>query len=291
MWLPTWFFIALACAFFTACCDAVSKYLMRENDEWVTGTILLALANLALLPLLLSIGLNPITVELVVVLAVALPLEILGYYLFLSAIRMSPLSLTVPLLAFTPVLTILTAAVLVGEHVTPRGALGISMVTLGAYVLNGEMIRDRPWAPVTAVFANPGSRRMLLVAVIWSVTSTLGKKGILIYGAIPFGYLLTCGDLVVFIMICLARRSRGQMRISPDRRMWPFFLLAGLLMALAEVTHFVSLSMAPVSYMISVKRLSLVFGVILGWAFFGEHNIRYRISGVSVMVAGVLFLS
>jgi drug/metabolite transporter (DMT)-like permease len=289
--LATWFFIALGCAFFTACCDAVSKYLMRENDEWVTGSVLLALANLALLPLLLTIGLNPITIELGVVLAVALPLEILGYYLFLSAIRMAPLSLTVPLLAFTPVLTILTSAVLVGEHVTPRGALGISMVALGAYVLNGEMIRERPWAPITAVLANPGSRRMLLVAVIWSVTSTLGKKGILIYGAIPFGYLLTCGDLVVFIIICLARRRRGLMRINLDRRMWPFFLLAGMLMALAEVTHFVSLSMAPVSYMISVKRLSLVFGVILGWAFFDERNIRYRISGVLVMVAGVFFLS
>jgi uncharacterized membrane protein len=68
------------------------------------------------------------------------------------------------------------------------------------------------------------------------------------------------------------------------------FLLGGLLMAAAEITHFVSLSMAPVAYMISVKRLSLVFGVVLGWLFFGEQNIRFRLVGALVMVGGVFLL-
>jgi uncharacterized membrane protein len=68
------------------------------------------------------------------------------------------------------------------------------------------------------------------------------------------------------------------------------FLIGGLLMAGAQITHFVSLSMAPVAYMISVKRLSLVLGVALGWLVFGEGNIRYRLIGASVMVCGVLLL-
>ena len=42
------------------------------------------------------------------------------------------------------------------------------------------------------------------------------------------------------------------------------FLIGGLLMAGAQVTHFISLNLSPVAYMISVKRLSLVFGVIFG---------------------------
>jgi drug/metabolite transporter (DMT)-like permease len=42
--------------------------------------------------------------------------------------------------------------------------------------------------------------------------------------------------------------------------------------------------------MISVKRLSMVFGVILGWLFFRERNVRYRIAAASIMVCGVFFL-
>jgi uncharacterized membrane protein len=64
--------------------------------------------------------------------AIVLPLQILGYYLFLSAIRMGALSLTVPLLAFTPVLTILTSALLLGESISWKGGFGIGLVTLGA---------------------------------------------------------------------------------------------------------------------------------------------------------------
>ena len=69
-----------------------------------------------------------------------------------------------------------------------------------------------------------------------------------------------------------------------------FLLLAGIFMAGAQVTHFVSLGMAPAAYMISVKRLSMVFGVILGWLMFHEENIRYRLFGASVMVVGSFIL-
>ena len=61
-------------------------------------------------------------------------------------------------------------------------------------------------------------------------------------------------------------------------------------MAGAEATHFLALQNAPVAYMISVKRLSLVLGVVLGWLFFEERNITYRLVGASVMVAGVFLI-
>ena len=200
-----WFFIALSCAFLTACCDATSKRIMQEHDEWVTGTIILGLASLILLPVFLSLDLKPVSFELVALMAIVLPLEILGYYLFLSAIRMGALSLTVPLLAFTPVLTILTSALLLGESISWKGGFGIGLVTLGAYVLNADLMTLNLLAPIKALFSNPGSRRMFFVAVLWSVTSALGKKGVLIYDPIPFGFILLFGDLVIFALVCLFR--------------------------------------------------------------------------------------
>jgi uncharacterized membrane protein len=79
-------------------------------------------------------------------------------------------------------------------------------------------------------------------------------------------------------------------RVSLGRRAMYLFLVSGLLMAAAHLTHVLSLSLAPVAYMISVKRLSLVFGVLLGWFYFREENIRYRLTGACVMVVGVFMV-
>ena len=180
-----WFVIALGCAFLTACSDAVSKRIMWEHDEWITGAALLAISATILAPLLLFQELKPVSTELALLILISLPLEISSYYLFLSAIRMADMSLTLPLLAFTPVLTILTAALLLGESISATGGMGIALVTVGAYLLNGDLAHRSLFAPIKAIFSTSGCRRMLLVAVLWSLTSTLGKKGILLYGAYP----------------------------------------------------------------------------------------------------------
>ena len=61
---------------------------------------------------------------------------------------MSPLSLTVPYLAFTPVLLIFTSYILLGETLAAQGIAGVMVVTLGGYFLqsgnaDGDMPKDR----------------------------------------------------------------------------------------------------------------------------------------------------
>ena len=223
-------------------------------------------------------------------LAIAVPLETLGYYLFLTGIRMGPLSLTVPLLAFTPVFTIFTAWIILGEQITWKGITGVSLVTCGAYILNGDLFNQSILAPLRAVVSHPASRRMLMTAVLWSITSALGKKGILMYGAIPFGFVLLVLVSLAFCIMSSTRVKLGMAQLKFHRRHIPWLILGGLVMSGMELTHFVSLSLAPVSYMIAVKRLSLVFGVVLGWLFFREQNIRYRVAGACVMVSGIFFI-
>lgn len=282
-----WFFIAVACALCTACCDSISKRVMQHTDEWVTGTIILGISSLLLSPLLFFIELKPFTLELGLLLTIALPLEIGGYYLFLSAIKSGPLSLTIPLLAFTPVLTAISSALLLGEGISASGALGIVLVTVGAYILNGDLACQNFLAPIKALVSQTASRKMLMVAVIWSVTSSLGKIGTMLWGAVPFGILLLYGIVPCFGIIALIRVQQGlaSLQCSPTLLWW--FLAGGGIMAGAEITHFISLSQAPVAYMIAVKRLSLVFGVLMGWLWFGETNIRYRLIGAAIMVTGV----
>jgi uncharacterized membrane protein len=61
-------------------------------------------------------------------------------------------------------------------------------------------------------------------------------------------------------------------------------------MAIMIVTHLKAISLVEVSYMISVKRLSLIIGVIYGAVFFKETNIKERLLGSAIMVTGVVLI-
>jgi drug/metabolite transporter (DMT)-like permease len=42
--------------------------------------------------------------------------------------------------------------------------------------------------------------------------------------------------------------------------------------------------------MISLKRMSLIIGVIYGYIFFKERHIRERLAGASLMLAGFVMI-
>lgn len=283
----TWFWVALGCAFFTASTDAVSKRIMKGSDEWFTGAIILSGACALVFPVFINCDIRPFSNELVKIIVLAAPLEILGYYLFLRAINIGPISVTLPLLAFTPVFTLVSSFVILGENVSFHAGLGIFMVTIGAYIMNLGALSQGILGPIRALLSSPASRKMLLVALIWSVTSVLGRKGATLHGPIQYGFTIETLILIGFIIIALFRRRIGLSRYEISKTYIPWFCLGFVLMAMAQVTHFVALSMAPAPYMISVKRLSLVFGVILGWIFFKETEIRFRLAGTIIMISGV----
>jgi drug/metabolite transporter (DMT)-like permease len=67
-------------------------------------------------------------------------------------------------------------------------------------------------------------------------------------------------------------------------------LLIGITGAIMIFSHLFAISMIQAAYMISIKRTSLIFGVIYGALWFKEKETRQRLLGASVMVAGVFLI-
>jgi uncharacterized membrane protein len=57
------------------------------------------------------------------------------------------------------------------------------------------------------------------------------------------------------------------------------------------ITHVKAINLVEVAYMVSVKRLSILFGVIYGVVFFKETNIKERLLGATVMVSGIIMIT
>lgn len=75
------------------------------------------------------------TIELIAILASSAGLKIFCAFMYQRALQVSPLSVTVPYLAFTPALIIFTSYVMVRELPNFQGLAGVLVVTTGGYLL------------------------------------------------------------------------------------------------------------------------------------------------------------
>jgi len=223
------------------------------------------------------------------VVCVTLPMNILAYVLYLKSIKVSPISLSVPLLSFTPAFMIVTGFFILGEKVSTAGAAGIVLIVAGSYVLNLEQVSEKGWlAPLVALLFERGPLYMLGTAFLFSFCAVLGKKGILLSSALYFSYLffILLNLLVVAGIVLFRQTSFKRLRPHNTKGFW----LGGLL--LVHITcHALAVEMATAAYMVAVKRTSVLFSVLLGWWILKERHMQTRLPGTVLMFAGAVLIS
>lgn len=288
----SWIALALVCALSLASADAATKAWLQGFSATELLVVRFGIPGLLMVPLLGGLPpLGELPLEFWGWLAVMMPLELGAMWLYMAAIRDHPLSLTLPYLAFTPVFAIGVAWILLGERVSAQGAAGVSLVVVGAWVLNSGHARWREWRswlrPFAAIGSEPGSRMMLAVAAIYAVTATLGKGALRDLPAETFGafYFALLG-LAVLVLIVL---PRPRVLCKLAARPWPV-LTIGVLVSLMVYTHFLALQQVEVAYMIAVKRVSLLFGILYGAFLFGESGLMSSLPAAALMLAGVLLI-
>jgi len=277
---------ALGAAFFTAVSDAMSKQILQRHSAVVVAWARLAYASVFLLPLLFFIPIPALDGFFWLTIAALLPLEIIAILLYMKALQISPLSLTVPFLSLTPAFTIFTSFLILGELPNPSGLIGICFIVAGAFALNIHLLKRGALQPLRQILSERGSLLMVVVAFIYSITSVLGKAAIRHSSPAFMGICYI--PLISLALLPLAlRKGMGGAQLKSGGQ---WFFLIGACQALMALCHFKGISMILVSYMISVKRLSLLFGVAFGGIFFHEEHIRQRLAGSLLMLAGVVLI-
>jgi drug/metabolite transporter (DMT)-like permease len=221
--------------------------------------------------------------------AIALPLEIIAMVFYIKALRISPLSLTLPFLALTPFFLILISYLIIGEKVSFRGGIGIIFLTAGSYIMNLHEMRRGIFEPFRAITKEKGSVLMIGVALIYSITSSLGKMAIEHSSPLFFGITYFIAVTIIFAPIALWM-GRPELKCFVSEKQFKGLLLPGLFYAVMIASHMIAISLTKVAYMISVKRTSLIIGVIYGYLLFKEKNIRERISGALLMFIGFIMI-
>jgi drug/metabolite transporter (DMT)-like permease len=216
-----------------------------------------------------------------------LPLEVAAMLLYMRSLKICALSLCVPFLAFTPVFLILTGWLILGEGLNRWGILGTLLIAGGSYFLGLGSGRRGLLDPFKALVRETGARLMLLVAAIYAVSAPLFKLAILHSDPVFFGVAYP----MTFTGLMLAGYPLSRERAMPPFSRSGWWLAAGFCFALSSLCLAGGVKLVPITYLVAVKRVSLLISVIMGGMWLKERPILPRLFAATLMCAGVALIT
>lgn len=279
---------ALLSALFESLKDVSSKMGLKDMDEylvtWAFGFF--ALPFLVLPFFFISIPV--LGSQYWIALLVDGSLNVLATILQLRAIKKSDLSLTIPLLAFTPLFLLIMSPIILGQFPTMLGVFGVILIVIGSYVLNNKRRNAGYLAPFKAMLEQRGARLMLYAAFLLSITSSIDKIGVLNSSPLFWAVSVHSFTSITLAPVIIREINHHLKLTKPDIRL---LFAVGLFSALAIVTQYIAITTLLVPYVIAIKRTSTIMSVLFGYLIFKEKGIKDRLLGAAIMVLGVILIT
>lgn len=283
-----WQLFAFLAAFFSSVSGIFSKKNLKLMDEYVVSASFRFFALPFVLPILLFIEIPPIGSHFWLALIGWVSSATIALILAFRALRHSDMSLTTPMIAFTPLFLLITSPIINNEFPSLLGLVGVLVIVAGSYLMNIKEMKRGYLEPFKALIKQQGPRLTLIAAFMWSITSNFDKIGIQNSSPLfwPIATTLTAAAVMLPIVLLKSKNSIGKIPTN-----WKTLAPVGLFSALTLVFQMFALSLTLVAYVISIKRLSAVMSVIWGKLFFKEKGIRERLIGAVIMVLGVVLIT
>lgn len=233
-------------------------------------------------------GIPPIEPNFWIALSIGGTISIIASVMYMKALKYSDVSIVSPLGALTPLLLLFTSPLIVNEFPDPYGFVGVLIVTFGVYTMNIDTANVGFLQPFKAIIYEKGARYMFVLVILYSISSNFDKIGLEASSPVFYTFSLhVVSAMGLFVlMIYYADDWQGELRNN-----WKKVLPVGALSGLSSIVQMVALTYTLVIYVITVKRVGIIFSVIGGHFLFGEDDIRERLAGTIIIVIGLVIIS
>jgi len=284
--------IAFYLILFSALMHALWNLLVKRSCDKTVFIWWMFFCSGGLFSLLLLVvpGSFPAPAARIVLLSMAGAVCFVFYHLFTGrAYRQGDLSMTYPLAQTAMVYVPVWGVLLLGEHLSTLGVWGILLILGGAYCVQ---LRGLSFDEVLRPFRNlgdPSVQAALAAGFVYSVGAVVDKTGVTTYHPLYFTYLLV-GWMFLFMSANLLRRGDFGRIAREWRQSRLLILVSGPVMLGSFLSFRYGLQLAPMSYAVPVRQVSLLIAVLIGVLFLGESAGRIRFAAASLILAGVLLV-
>lgn len=285
-----WLILSLIGAFFHAVYHATAKKLLAKMDQHVLAAGSFLSAGVILFLISFLYGLPQVQSGFFLAVMSTSALNVIATILMYHALKTTDLSLTIPMLSFTPLFLIITAAIILGEMPTLIGIGGIILIVMGSYILNMTEDSAHLLDPFKSMIKNRAILSMLGVAFIYGISASVDKI-VMRTSDIFFGSAVVCFIIgIAFAAITLFKNGWRATFRKNQQRNWRRTAVVGGIIVIIIIAINLAYTLQIVPYVIAIKRLSVLFSVILGGVLFREKNMIKRCSGAVVMMVGMLVI-
>lgn len=207
--------------------------------------------------------------------------------LIAKAFKASDASIVTPMFAISPILVLFTSFFMLGETPNPSGIIGVLIIAVGAYSLKAQEA-NHLLEPFKRLWEEKGVQIILAVILLYSVTANIDKIAVNMSSPIMWPLTTYTISSIIMLPIMMKKSSNWIKEVKTDLK--PLLLLGGLSGA-SIILQMTAIKLTLVSYVVSIKRLSIPITVILSYIILNEkEDFKHRITGAAIMMIGALLI-
>lgn len=283
-----WIVFAFGSALFAGLTSILAKCGIKKTDSTVATAIRTIVVLLFLWLMVFIVGsegeigsITPHTLIFLVLSGLATGASWLCYF---KALQLGDINKVVPIDKSSTVLTILLAAILLGEGITLYSGIGIALIAVGTFLMiekkdvKSDIPKNKRW-----IFYALGS------AVFASLTAILGKIGISdvesnLGTAIRTGVVLVMSWIMVFVT-----GKQNKIKVISKKELG-FICLSGLATGGSWLCYYKALHDGPASVVVPIDKLSILVTILFSYIVFREKLSKKTAFGLFLTVGGTLLM-
>ncbi len=214
------------------------------------------------------------------------------YWVFLAkAYKTGDISLAYPIMRSSPPLVLLIALLFLKEDPSIAGIIGIILVTLGLYGLssNCDRLSQKP-SPNILRNKYKSIKYALLGLVSVTAYSIADKLIVSVIHPIQFVYLHMLFGFIFFSFYIFLKKDYDNV-LQEWKASKRNIVITGFFGIYGYMLIMVAFTMASVSYVISLRQLSIVFVVLWGVFYLKEDEKQKRLVSASIITVGTIVIS
>lgn len=283
-----WIVFAFGSALFAGLTSILAKCGIKKTDSTVATairTIVVLFFSWLMVFIVGSEGeigsITPHTLIFLVLSGLATGASWLCYF---KALQLGDINKVVPIDKSSTVLTILLAAILLGEGITLYSGIGIALIAVGTFLMieKKDVKSDIPKNKRWIIYA-------LGSAVFASLTAILGKIGISdvesnLGTAIRTGVVLVMSWIMVFVT-----GKQNKIKVISKKELG-FICLSGLATGGSWLCYYKALHDGPASVVVPIDKLSILVTILFSYIVFREKLSKKTAFGLVLTVGGTLLM-
>ena len=289
-----WYWLALISAMLSAFAAIMQKKVLGSISA-IRFTVIVSIFIALFSTLLISkLDLSSAGTATVLILFSKSIINATAFLCIMYALKHLEISRALPLLASSPMLVAILAFIFLGESLSLFEICGMLLIVFGTYIL--ELKKNEKLSDPFRVFIDSKYHRIILLALLlMSVSAVIDKLLLGKYKLPPVTFLILQNYffLIIFFnywVIYKIRNKEVKLFSGIQKNAVIIIIIIAIVTIGYRWTQIESTKLAPVGLVISLKRLSVLFAVIIGAKLFKEENYLRKVIATALIVAGALMI-